>query len=249
VSIYVSLPDFLFAYKNSVVSVQRSFTGLLCIDYGTKKIGLASTKGLSHPIVPQAVIRPPNNISPGKYPELWMVCIMEYLNVFILLVDFTTYFRFVCSKIFPSIDVRERVYIDTVHEAIKLTESGWIVMGWPLNPIDPSLPYNHPGIVYSSPSIVPVTNNECQKVKNFITRLRASKIYLPIILWDERSSSKLARDRLRSSSPSFASSTLSHRSIHNPSSSSSSNVTTQMLTRKRPILYWKILFVPFMHQD
>ena len=92
--------------------------------------------------------------------------------------------------------IRERVYIDTLKEAIRLTDAGWIVIGWPLNPNDLPLPYHQSGIIYSSPSLIPITNTICRNIQHFISNLRASNVYLPIILWDERSSSRYARQRL-----------------------------------------------------
>jgi len=76
-SIYISLKDFVHAYtKVSIPAVGKTSSlpsklptkrkTILSIDYGTKKIGLASTQGLNHPIIPQAVISPPAQVNSGK---------------------------------------------------------------------------------------------------------------------------------------------------------------------------------------
>lgn len=69
-------------------------------------------------------------------------------------------------------------FIKTVGSIIKGHSVGGIVVGWPLDPFGNEGP-------------------ECQATREFIHQLRANHIYTPAVLWDERNSTKLARERLR----------------------------------------------------
>lgn len=78
---------------------------------------------------------------------------------------------------------RRRVFVAKTLEAVKKHNAGWIVLGWPLDPFGREGP-------------------ECDLARGFIARLRAAGLTQPILLWDERNSSVVARSRLRQESAS-----------------------------------------------
>ncbi len=65
-------------------------------------------------------------------------------------------------------------------DAARRCDAGWLVLGWPLEP----------------------SGGEgwmCTRVLDLVAGIRAERCYLPILLWDERSSTALAREAGRQS--------------------------------------------------
>ena len=80
------------------------------------------------------------------------------------------------------VGVVDATTLQNLRSALNSRPIGGIVVGWPLDPNGQ-------------------LTDECKRTTAFITQVKAAGILTPIVLWDERGSTALARSILRDSSP------------------------------------------------